>query len=296
MQAQAEQGWLTRMAEFGYSVVDEPFAVGRPDQTTVKLRAQTGEVVVAKHAPARGEEAFENMRRVWASNFGERRRPAGLPRPISYLPQPGVLLSEYIPGQPLAQLGAVSADHAIAAMELLAALHGSEAQPERRRTSRGIVRSALRKADRAAELSPQHGESLRGLAREIERARAGDSELVPSHGDFSPRNVLVASDRRVIIDWDRLQWADPARDVTYFGISDWLPRLRRGRLPSRGLLKVSIDAYLSFRPEAILKKQLGFHIAAGLLRTACSLIELWPAEAYLVPALVNVARRELETA
>ncbi|HZO84194.1 MAG TPA: hypothetical protein VFC26_03220, partial [Verrucomicrobiae bacterium] len=91
-----------------------------------------------------------------------------------------------------------------------------------------------------------------------------------------------------------LQWADPARDVVYFGISDWLPRLRRGRSPDRKLLEQAIEAYRESRPGAVLKKQLGFHVAAGLLRIACSLVELWPKEAYLVPVLLSAAQRELK--
>lgn len=296
MQAPAEQqtDWLRQLMSLGYTPQDTPFTTGRPDHTTICARTPAGNLVVAKLCPNRGAQAFENMRKLWASKFGAPRKPPGLPEPLDYIPDPGILICEHINGRPLAKAARVSESHTHGAMELLAALHECDAQPASRRTSRGIVRSAQRKAARIAELAPQYAAAARQLADALELHRVSDTELVPSHGDFSPRNVLVAADRLVIIDWDRLQLADPARDVVYFGISTWLPRLRRGRLPDRRLLDQAVSDYKTLRPSASLDKQLHFHIAAGLLRTACSLVELWPAEAYLVPALVTVALRELD--
>ena len=298
MQAPAEQrlDWPAQLARLGYAPEGDPFPTGRPGRATVRARTQQGTLVVAKFCPERGAQTFENMQKLWASTFGERRQPAGLPKPLDYLPEPGVLISEYVEGRPLSETGRLSESHARGAVELLASLHGSDVQPPSRRSSRGIVRSARRKADRVAELAPQYADAVRSLADALEARRARDTEMVPSHGDFSMRNVLAGPQRLVLIDWERLQRADPMRDIVYFGISTWLPRLRRGRLPDRSLLKQVLAHYRTLRPGADLKRQTGFHLAAGLLRIACSLIELWPAEAYLVPALVSIAHRELEAA
>ena len=285
--------WIEQLAKLGYVPVDSAFFTGRPDHVTVPM-VKDGARVVAKFSRERGARAFDNMRKLWASSFGERRGQPGLPRPLDYLPEPGVLICEAIDGRPLSESARISDTQVRGAMELLASLHSSDVQPHSRRTSRGIVRSAQRKAALVAELAPQYAETMRALANSIEVHRPKDTELVPSHGDFSPRNILVTSDRFVLVDWDRLQWADPARDVVYFGISDWLPRLRRGRTPDRKLLERAIEAYQKSRPGAALKKQLSFHIAAGLLRIACSLVELWPKEMYLVPALVSIAQQELK--
>jgi aminoglycoside phosphotransferase (APT) family kinase protein len=292
--ADPKTAWLRKLQALGYTAEPTVFATGRPDHASVRARTPRGAEVVAKLCPQHGAEAFKNMRELWASTFGARRKAPGLPEPLDYIPDPGILISEYVPGRPLAETGPVSAKDARTAIELLVALHECNAQPPSRRTSRGIVRSARRKANRIAELVPQYADAVRSLADAIETRRASDTELVPSHGDFSPRNLLVASDRFVLIDWDRFQRADPARDLVYFGISTWLPRLRRGRLPNRDLLDEVVDCYSASRPSAKLERQLHFHIAAGLLRIACSLVELWPADAYLVPALVTVALRELE--
>jgi aminoglycoside phosphotransferase (APT) family kinase protein len=292
--ADPQRDWLAQLAALGYAAEPTPFAGGRPDHASVRARTRHGTEVVAKLCPPHGEQAFRNMRALWTSSFGAQRKPPGLPEPLDYLPDPGILISEYVDGRPLAEAARISERDAHTTSELLVALHECNAQPQSRRSSRGIVRSARRKADRIAHLAPQYAEAAHSLAEAIETRRAGDTELVPSHGDFSPRNVLVASDRFVLIDWDRLQLADPARDLVYFGISTWLPRLRRGRLPNRDLLHEVISCYSALRPSAKLQAQLQFHIAAGLLRIACSLVELWPAEAYLVPALIAVAQRELE--
>jgi aminoglycoside phosphotransferase (APT) family kinase protein len=295
MQASADQraDWLSQLAQVGYSPQDSPFLSGRPDGMTLRVRTRGGAIVVAKRCPERGAETFENMRGLWASTFGASRKPPGLPQPLDYLPEPGVLICEWIDGRPLSEAERISENHARGTIELLAALHACDLQPKRRRSARGIIRSVRRKADRAAKLGSPHAEAIRKLADILEIHRAHDIELVPSHGDFSPRNVLVAGERLVIIDWERLQLADPARDVAYFGISTWLPKLQRGRLPDRSLLEEAVRMYETTRPGVKLKPRLSFHIAAGLLRMACSLVELRPAEAYLVPALVTLAEREL---
>jgi aminoglycoside phosphotransferase (APT) family kinase protein len=290
----SKRDWFARLTALGYTAESTPLAGGRPDHVSVRARTRYGTEVVARLAPHRGEQAFTNMRTLWASTFGAQRKPPGLPEPLDYIPDPGILIAEYVPGRPLAEAARISDSDAHTTSELLVALHECNVQPQTRRTSRGIVRSARRKADRIAELAPQYADAARSLADAIESQRGNDTGLVPSHGDFSPRNVLAASDRFVLIDWDRLQLADPARDLVYFGISTWLPRLRRGRLPDRHLLNAVIRGYTARRSSPELKDQLPFHIAAGLLRIACSLVELWPADAYLVPALITVALGELE--
>jgi hypothetical protein len=291
-----DAAWIRELANLGYTPVDSTAFAGRPDHVSLRMRGPEGAIVFAKFCPGRGAVAFENMQRLWASSFGEKRAHPGLPRPLRFLPEPGVLVCQNIDGRPLSDSSRISSSQVRGAMELLAALHSSDVQPDSRRTARGVVRSAQRKAARVAELAPQYAAAVRALADSLEVHRPKDAELVPSHGDFSPRNVLVASDGFVLVDWDRLQWADPARDVVYFGISDWLPRLRRGRSPDRKLLDETIEVYRECRPSADVHKQIPFHIAAGLLRIACSLVELWPNEAYLVPALVSVAQRELDAA
>lgn len=287
---------LESLVARGWRVDGNGFTTRRPDQVTIPLVSDNGRRVVAKFLPPdRGERTFANMTQLWNSSFGQRRTPPGLPQPIDFLPDSGALLMERLDGRPLAETRSAGPAHFEASLQLLAALHSSDARPETRRSSRAIVRSAERKAARIAELDPASATLARSVAEAISATRAKERELVPSHGDFSPRNVLVDGERVALIDWDRFQLADPARDVVYFGTSDWAEWLRRGRAPRRDKLQHAVALYEAARPGVKLKHSLSFHIAASCLRRAASVLELWPEQAWLAPAWLRTALRELES-
>ena len=279
----------------GYTVAGDKFPTGRPDRATFLVTTAEGKQLVARtSSPEVANRTFANMRALWQSPFGAARQPPGMPQPLEVLPDLGVLLMEHLPGRPLADMGPAQERHFDSAIKLLAELHSSGVTPETKRSSRGVVRSAQRKAAHAGQLAPPHAAALNSLAAALETQRVGDSELVPTHGDFSPRNVLAGGERLALIDWERFQLADPARDVAYFASWGWLDVLRRGRMPGGSSIKHAVEVYETARPGAKLRKRMKFHVAASLMRRACSLIELWPEQSYLVPAIVRVALRELE--
>src|SRR5205823_10623351 len=83
----------------GYEEETAEFPTRRPGRAILPLRSSAGEAVVAKlYASGDGEAAYAGMRELWRSSFGARRRPAGLPRPIAYLPEAGALLMERLEG------------------------------------------------------------------------------------------------------------------------------------------------------------------------------------------------------
>ena len=278
----------------GYESDGANFPTGRPDRATLALVSRTGLPVVAKLYPAGGGEiTHANMQELWRSSFGERRRPPGLPRPIEYLPDVGVLLMERLPGRPLVELGATDGDIVDDALRLVAALHGCEAQPSKRRNVHRIVRSVRRKADAVALVAPRFGASFIEVSEALDAGAPEDPELVPCHGDFTPRNVLVAAGGVALIDWDRLQRADPARDLAYFGAWCWAWALCQRRPADWSVLARVVARYHSLRPDASIEARLGFHVAAGLMRIAYGLVTLWPADAYLVPQITAEALRRL---
>lgn len=278
----------------GYRVEPTRFATGRPDRTTVPLLTRQGEPAVGKIYPSGGGEAtYDNMRQLWRSSFGERRTPPGLPRPIEYLPAVQVLVMERLEGRPLAELGVLDQGILGGTMRLLAGLHSCDAQPARQRDARRILRSVRRKARSIAELAPQFAGPTWAVVRALEDAPMVDSELVPSHGDFSARNILVGQDRLALIDWDRFQGADPARDVAYLGVWAWVATLREGRSPDWRVLERAVSVYGTLRPLAAVESRLDFYVAAGLVRIAHSLVRLWPEDAHLVPQLAAEALRRL---
>ena len=291
----APQELKTALQAIGYTIAGEKFPTGRPDRSTFLVKAEDGKERVARvSSPSVADHTFANMSAVWDSPLGRTRRLPGLPEPLEVHSDLGVVIMEHVPGKPLAEMGPAQERHFDDAIRLLAELHACGVTPDTTRSSRGIVRSAQRKAVRAGSLAPQHAAMLNSLAAAIETNRVSDSELVPSHGDFSPRNVLAGGERMALIDWERFQLADPARDVAYFGSWGWLDVLRRGRMPNHDALDRAVAVYESVRPTARLHRQMKFHVAASLMRRACSLVELWPEQAYLAPALVRVGLRELE--
>jgi thiamine kinase-like enzyme len=284
---------LSALSQRGFHVVPESFRIGRPDRVTLPATTDAGAAIVAKKLPAdRAELLFRNMNAVWRSSFGERREPPGLPRPLDYIAELNVVIMERLTGRPLAECGDPQR-HFDNAIRLIAELHSSDAQATQRRSARSVVRSARRKTDAIIARFAEHAALAGQVIERLEAVRPKDAELVPSHGDYSPRNVIFA-DRLALIDWERFQMADPARDVAYFATWDWPEQLKRGRSVSNKLLKRATDLYEQHRPGSALHKRIPFHAAAGLTRRAASLVELWPEQSYLVPALLRTALRQLE--
>jgi Ser/Thr protein kinase RdoA (MazF antagonist) len=280
------------LARDGYTLEGPAYATGRPDRSTFAVRTRAGVPAVAKLYPSGGgEQTYANMAAVWRSSFGERRRPPGLPQPLDFVPEAGALIMERLPGRPLVELGPVREIDDV--VPLLVALHESDAVPSKRRNWARVVRSAKRKAAKAEARTPDLGALFRETAEALAAVELADAELVAGHGDFTPRNVLAGPGRLALIDWDRFQLADPARDVAYFGAWCFVWSLRRGGPPDWTPLERTAIRYAELRPGSALEQRLPFHVAAGLVRIAHGIVELWPHDAPLVPRLLEAARRQL---
>ena len=285
---------LQALRREGYVTDGAKFPIGRPDRVTVPLVTRTGIPVVGKLYPAgEGDLTYTTMQEVWHSPFGAGRRLPGLPQPLDYLPDIGVLIMERIEGRLLMEFDTPDEDSLSEAVRLVASLHECQVHPRRRRDARRIVQRLRRNVESIAPLAPEYAGYLGAVVEALEAAQVEDLELAPCHGDFSPRNVLVGPERVVLIDWDRFQRADPTLDLTYMGTWCWVWALRQRRLPDWTVLQHVIEQYSALRPRALTTTHLRFHIAAGLLRSAHSLVTLWPEDAYLVPQLATEALRQL---
>jgi Ser/Thr protein kinase RdoA (MazF antagonist) len=279
----------------GYELDGAEFLTRRPDRLAVGLRAADGTPAVGKLYPAGGgETAFENMRALWRSSFGERRDPPGLARPIEYLAGADILVMEHLGGRPLVELDHLADAAFEGSVELAAALHGCDAVlTSVPRSAPRIVKSLRRKQTRIAELAPEYADGYRAAVDAAAAAQPADAELVCCHGDFSPRNVLQAPDRHALIDWDRLKRSDPARDVAHYGAWCWLRALHNRRADDWSALDRFAAAYSSLRPGSALEERLDFHLAAALLRMVAARVELWREESYLIPRLIEEATRRV---
>jgi hypothetical protein len=153
---------------------------------------------------------------LWANGLGAG-RGYGVPEPLAYLPDHGVLLLRAATGEQLSSLPMGGSFSAVrGAARWLAALHASGADLAVREDAAQSVFRLSRRAATAVSLRPELEPVFRGLleilAERYERA-ATTAEQAPTHGRFSAEHVYVSSESVTAVDLDRAALADPARDV-----------------------------------------------------------------------------------
>lgn len=244
----------------------------------VRLDVRDGrEVVVKTYRRGGSRQVYDDMLALWLSPFGRDRRPPGLPEPLSVDPSTGELVMARIPGHALGARGALgdSVRRLPEVASLLADLHASGATIRRVRSADKVLASCRRKA---ADLSAacvgsraepravaEAADKVVGL---LDRCRPKEEALVPSHGDFSPRNILGDLTGVVLVDLDRMQMADPAHDLAYWGAWTWATEAVNGHFPTWEVLGALVSLY-NGQPGArarVTGGTLAFHQAAALLR------------------------------
>ena len=157
---------------------------------------------------------------------------------------------------------------------LLADLNRSGVVVPHRRTAARLLLSLRRKRDAVGGRLAAHVESV--VVR-LELSMPQDERLVVNHGDFSPRNVIVSGHGLVLIDFDRLQMADPVHDVAYFGAWLWATDRVLGRdgswRPGDELARghaAELDELEDGRDDDERRHALAFHRSVGLVRIATS--------------------------
>jgi aminoglycoside phosphotransferase len=172
---------------------------------------------------------------------------------------------EWLEGKPLARRGEPAPrNHIREAAFLLADLHSAGTRHRKTRDVEAILRSLERKCLDVGKSSI--GDLARRVLDELALRLPEDHEFVPSHGDFSPRNLILTSAGLRLIDFDRIQLADPARDVAYYGAWSWVTGLLFDGRPDWSIGDEFTVEYLARRPDARLSPQLTFHKVAALVR------------------------------
>lgn len=228
-------------------------------------------VVEKCYLAADSGEVFKSMIALWRSPFGRSRALSAMPEPIA-LGGRTVVMS-HVEGDPVGFRGdpgrsdELSEDCAV----LLADLHNSGVTVARRRGADRLVRSLNRKSETQRIAGSCVYDAYRAAVDRLGGRDRRPEHLVLSHGDFSPRNVLVAAEGPVLIDFDRLQMASPARDLSYWAAWRWATDLMGGREPGWAAGDAFTHAYQLRMPTAMaseLEADLAFHRACGLLRIA----------------------------
>jgi Ser/Thr protein kinase RdoA (MazF antagonist) len=235
-------------------------------------------VVVKTYLSADGAGVHEAMSGLWSSPLGrDRRGGPGMPQPLGFDPASGELAMAWVPGEPLGDRGDVGGSVARAAEvgALLADLHGSGVAVPRVRDRRALVRSTARKvADVAAD--PGTPAAVRRAFAEVSVAveKVWGHDRTPRrhvlcHGDMSPRNVMVGDGGLVLIDFDRLQMAEPERDLACWAAWLWVTQGADDRPDTGALLGDLVAGYAATaRRVPADRAALEVHLAVGLVRIA----------------------------
>jgi aminoglycoside phosphotransferase (APT) family kinase protein len=246
-------------------------------------------IIVKSYAAADPAEIWKSMAALWASPFGHEFH--FMPEPINLM-APCVTM-EFISGDPLGARGdlGVTPTRLGDIADLLVRFHSSGVEVERNRTAGKLVRSLRRKqAEMSDDLAAHYADAVSLIA-----AWPPVAELpVVNHGDFSPRNLLDAGDRLVLIDFDRLQMAGPGRDVGYLAAWCWVTQLQIDGRGSWSIGDAFSSEYATRGGYPIADDASRFHRACGLLRIAQS----WSALADrpdLVRAIIDEATRQVTT-
>jgi aminoglycoside phosphotransferase (APT) family kinase protein len=174
--------------------------------------------VVAKFSTRPGSEAaYDVLRRLRSAGFRPP-SPFAVPRPIGYSKAWGMLLQEHIAGTSWRDCLLVGgrAVSSLAA-EWLARLQRLPPAPEAKASDRDEADHAMRYGDElGATLPAALGARTRALAARLGPELADpEGAEVPSHGDYHPKNVLLASGRLYVLDFDSFAAREPGYDVGY---------------------------------------------------------------------------------
>lgn len=253
--------------ELGLVATGEPALVptGHTDRPVFRVETDQGYVAAKFFEPIRRQAPFRDHSNLWNSPFGASRNPPGLPRPLGWSNSRYCLVMEWLEGKPLARRGEPAPrNHIREAAFLLADLHSAGTRHRKTRDVEAILRSLERKCLDVGKSSI--GDLARRVLDELALRLPEDHEFVPSHGDFSPRNLILTSAGLRLIDFDRIQLADPARDVAYYGAWSWVTGLLFDGRPDWSIGDEFTVEYLARRPDARLSPQLTFHKVAALVR------------------------------
>lgn len=224
----------------------------------------------------RGAAIVVQMRRV---HEAIRDRALVVPRPVGYLPDLRLLVTEFVDGYPLAQdlYDGRSPEPARRMARAVAALHAADVRCARRWAPRKEIRNTAdwlaglagrdpADSERAWGLLDRLGTRSDDLPRKIER---------PVHRDFYPDQFHDSDGRTVLLDLDDLRVGDPALDLGNFLAHLTLRPLQYPALEAgcRIAREVFLDAWLEavsgrFEVGRGLDARIRFYEATTLVRLA----------------------------
>jgi hypothetical protein len=194
-----------------------------------------------------GAEAFAIQHRLW-QYAAEDAAPFAVARPVAWLPDLQTLLLGEVTGTSLLDL-LRQRDEALPALDktaqAFAALHQLPLVDFLTERSRDVRDEDIR-LDRLAGSIMEAAPNLAPLAYEVVaaiRANPGEPILGPTHFDLKPGHILLDGQHVTLLDFDKLQAADPLVDVASFAVN--LGKIRAGNRRHPGKARATMDAFIA---------------------------------------------------
>lgn len=244
-----------------------------------RIEQRQGSTVVVKGYPrTEGAAVHAAMTGLWASPLGRGRVGGpGMPQPLGFDEHTGELTTAWVPGTPLGEPGRVDGaiSRAVEVGNLLAGLHGSGVVVDRVRDRRELSRTVGRQVAGVAADPTTPGVVLEAFIEAslaVDRAWVLDEtprRLVLSHGALTPRQVLEGDRNLVLVDFDRLQMAEPERDLAHWAAWLWVSEGAYDAPDTTELLGDLVCGYAAAARRAPADRAaLEVHLAVCLVRIA----------------------------
>jgi hypothetical protein len=234
-----------------------------------RLEPDGSRVIGKLYRQNRGEKIFANLRSLWHASQAHANGGTvfGMPQPLAYVPDIGMVLQSAVPGRPLSDFaGRDDLPAAIGqAAKNLAALHGLAVATGEKRVMQAHIEKYCHPGPQALmeavpDAAPLVERILGALASDESLASA---PLGPVHGDLGPAQIFIDGGRAFFIDFDGFCLSHPALDLANF-----LVALKVHFAPRRHeLAGIFLETYRESRPPEMLAG-LGLYQAFIHLRRA----------------------------
>ena len=219
----------------------------------------------------RGAARFGQLKLVHehAAANGDGQPPLGVPEPLAYIAELGMVLERAVPGTELSRLGPEAdwpgAVRAVA--DNLAILHGLPIAAEPKSLSDHVRKLCRPSPGELMAARPDLADSVENILQALALVDAGGGgRACLVHGDLGLGQVLLAGSRAYFVDLDGLCRSPAALDIANFLVS---LRMRMGP-SSAELERAFTECYLERRPGESLAELDAYQALAYLRRAAAA--------------------------
>jgi hypothetical protein len=221
-----------------------------------------------------GPHAYQVLRALWRAGFNREHRYR-VPEPLGFVAELNLLLMRGAPGESVADALGSDGDRVVRAVReaarWLLALHASPVRVGRLDQPWYLFRKL---SDRLAKAAAAHPQELKRLTVMVDHLQAVAErrrpvEPVQAHGQFRPIHAFLSGETVTVIDLDRSQPSDPARDLAEFvhRLRSTLARDGGARPVADALTRAFLEEYARERPGGL--SSLPFYHGAHVVASCC---------------------------